>query len=81
MRVPYRRVATCLEPMRDAAAVPAVLEVVDEVAPRGRIDDGRDCHGVRPGEDIERVGELGILGRAGGVDDLEEGAGLANSWR
>ena len=37
-------------------------------------------HGVGPAESVERIGEFGILGRAGGVDDLKEGVGL-RWWR
>ena len=39
IRVPYRRVATSLEPVRDAATIPAVLEVFDEILLRARHAD------------------------------------------
>src|SRR5215216_6076082 len=61
IRIAHLRIAASLEPVRNAAAVLAVLEVVDEIALRARHDDGRDCHGIGPGEAVEGVGELGIL--------------------
>ena len=62
--------------MRDAAAVLAVLEVVGEVACVVAAMMAAIVTASGQAEGVERVGELGVLGRAGGVDDLAEGAGL-----